>query len=204
MKTLSFQQPWASLIAKGIKIVENRTWNTEYRGRFLIHASSRKVPKNFIQTLPMEMFESIDNEQILGNMPVNLSELPTSAIIGYADIVDVIPPGELTGSPWDGGEDQYRWVIDNAHIFDEPITDVKGKLHFFDYPEIDENNLPPADKDTLHLVKYENKCLTICVAQHIYDYVKENGEFALHMVEDEGVLDCVLDDEGNLDRKSVV
>ena len=48
MKTLSIQQPWASLVCAGIKDVENRTWKpAEVPGRILIHASSKKVTKNF-------------------------------------------------------------------------------------------------------------------------------------------------------------
>lgn len=39
MKALSIKQPWASLIAHGIKDIENRTWATKYRGKVLIHAS---------------------------------------------------------------------------------------------------------------------------------------------------------------------
>ena len=38
MKALSVHQPWAWLIVNGIKIVENRSWSTEFRGRFLVHA----------------------------------------------------------------------------------------------------------------------------------------------------------------------
>jgi ASCH domain len=39
MKILSIRQPWAYLIANGQKNIENRTWLTNYRGPFLIHAS---------------------------------------------------------------------------------------------------------------------------------------------------------------------
>lgn len=38
MKALTIQQPWAELIVSGQKIVENRTWQTPYRGRIAIHA----------------------------------------------------------------------------------------------------------------------------------------------------------------------
>lgn len=41
MKALSIKQPWASLIAQGIKDIENRTWKTSYRGRIYIHASGK-------------------------------------------------------------------------------------------------------------------------------------------------------------------
>lgn len=45
MKAISIKQPWASLIAHGIKDIENRTWKCpqKYIGkRVLIHASSSK------------------------------------------------------------------------------------------------------------------------------------------------------------------
>ena len=38
MKVLTIKQPWASLIAEGIKKYEFRTWKTKYRGDLLIHA----------------------------------------------------------------------------------------------------------------------------------------------------------------------
>ena len=41
MKALSIRQPWAWLIARGVKTVENRTWATNFRGRFYIHASAK-------------------------------------------------------------------------------------------------------------------------------------------------------------------
>lgn len=37
MKALSIQQPWAWLIVNGYKDVENRDWNTKFRGRFYVH-----------------------------------------------------------------------------------------------------------------------------------------------------------------------
>lgn len=43
MKALTVCQPYASLIARGKKRVENRTWSTSYRGHLYIHAGkSRK------------------------------------------------------------------------------------------------------------------------------------------------------------------
>jgi hypothetical protein len=43
IKMLSLWQPWASLIAYGIKKVETRHWGTGYRGLIAIHAAKRKV-----------------------------------------------------------------------------------------------------------------------------------------------------------------
>ena len=38
MKTLTLKQPWATVIASGIKHYEFRSWKTSYRGPLLIHA----------------------------------------------------------------------------------------------------------------------------------------------------------------------
>lgn len=140
MKTLSIQQPWASMICAGIKDVENRTWKpAEVPGRILIHASSKKVAKNFNETIP-EVWESeISDHQLFGNLP-QYQDMPTSAIIGYATVTSF---AEETDSVWDGGPDVIKWKLEDAWLFDEPIMDVKGKLNLFDY-SLDENNLPPA------------------------------------------------------------
>lgn len=38
-EALSIRQPWATLVAAGLKTVECRTWKTKYRGPFLVCAS---------------------------------------------------------------------------------------------------------------------------------------------------------------------
>lgn len=43
VKCLSLWQPWASLIAAGVKQVETRHWYTPYRGRIAIHAAKKLV-----------------------------------------------------------------------------------------------------------------------------------------------------------------
>lgn len=61
MKAISIKQPWASLIAHGIKDIENRTWPCpkKYIGqRVLIHASQRTA--NFWDSTP-EIYKIADN-----------------------------------------------------------------------------------------------------------------------------------------------
>src|ERR1700694_3122793 len=43
MKALSLWQPWASLIAMGLKEFETRHWATSYRGPLVIHAAKRPL-----------------------------------------------------------------------------------------------------------------------------------------------------------------
>ncbi len=38
MKALSLKQPWAALVAIGVKKIETQSWGTSYRGSLAIHA----------------------------------------------------------------------------------------------------------------------------------------------------------------------
>ena len=40
LKVLTLRQPWATLVAEGIKKYEFRSWKTNYRGKVLIHAGT--------------------------------------------------------------------------------------------------------------------------------------------------------------------
>ena len=41
IKALSLHQPWAELIASGVKTIETRTWATHHRGELLICSTQR-------------------------------------------------------------------------------------------------------------------------------------------------------------------
>lgn len=49
MKVLSLTESCASLIKEKKKLVETRSWKTEYRGELYIHASATSIPKNWIE-----------------------------------------------------------------------------------------------------------------------------------------------------------
>ena len=91
MKAISIKQPWASLIAHGIKDIENRTWPCpkKYIGqRVLIHASAtswtwHRVINYF--TKPMR-----DVFIKMGYNGAWLRGLPTGSIIGSVQIVDCV------------------------------------------------------------------------------------------------------------------
>ena len=59
MKVLSLRQPFAEWVVSGRKTIELRTWNTTFRGKFLIHASGKH------------------------------ESLPTGVIVGSADLTEV-------------------------------------------------------------------------------------------------------------------
>jgi len=47
MRAVTIRQPWAELIVRGEKDVENRSWRTRHRGPLLIHAGAQTHRKSF-------------------------------------------------------------------------------------------------------------------------------------------------------------
>lgn len=130
MKAITIKQPWASLIVHGIKDIENRTWRTNFRGRVLIHAAGshgRKFSVNLTDAQTKAAFATIAKEAMSGN-------LPFGSIIGSVEIVDCV---QNHPSIW-AEKGVYNWVLANPIIYENPIKNVKGKLSFWDYPDINE------------------------------------------------------------------
>lgn len=129
MKALSIRQPWASLIAHGIKNIENRTWRTHFRGRIYIHASAKSSGS---------LYELLNENQLSHMNNIWTSQYfpnrPNSAIIGEVDIVDCV----MNHSSIWAQNDCYNWVLHNAILYDKPILNVKGKLSFW---ELDKRQL---------------------------------------------------------------
>jgi len=134
-KALSFKQPWAHLVALGIKPIENRTWKTNFTGRIYIHASA-KYHEDFDHLVNDKQLESMQDNGFL------FSGLTYSAIIGEVDIIDCVINhssiwAEETFIPIEGeGYPQkpiYNWVLANPVMYDKPILNVKGKLSFWNF-----------------------------------------------------------------------
>lgn len=131
MKTLTINQPFATLIVEGLKEYEFRTWKTNYRGEILIHAG-KGVDK-----------KAMKNYEYLG------LEYPKGCIIGKATITDCIKIDDnarkilkeknniiysniIDNKDWNG----YGFKLENVEKLEN--IEVCGKLSFweFDYPQI--------------------------------------------------------------------
>lgn len=53
MKAISLWQPWASLVALGVKTIETRSWSTKYRGPLTIHAAARRPEMMYLPPQPL-------------------------------------------------------------------------------------------------------------------------------------------------------
>lgn len=131
MKVITVKQPYATLIAEGLKKYEFRTWNTKYRGDILIHAG-KTVDKKAIERFKDYNFE-----------------YPTGCIIAKAKITDVeyvddefvnkvgptnplVYKGIIEKKDWAG----YGFKIENVEKI-KPIY-INGQLGFWSYDYEDE------------------------------------------------------------------
>lgn len=126
MKTITVKQPYASLIAAGIKKYEFRTWKSKYRGKLLIHAGKG------IDKKAMEKFKDY-----------NL-EYPAGCIIAICDMVDcvkiddearemLLKENELVygKTACDKDFDGYGFKLENVKKIE--VIPVKGALSFWEY-----------------------------------------------------------------------
>jgi hypothetical protein len=133
MKALSIKQPWASLIAHGIKDIENRTWKTHFRGRIYIHASAKGTDVDFT----LEQTASLFSNEIWNPETGFIKDFSTvSAIIGEVEIIDcVINHESIWAEKTDFSQEDptsiWNWVLANPVIYKKPILNVNGKLSFW-------------------------------------------------------------------------
>ncbi|KVM92290.1 ASCH domain-containing protein [Burkholderia stagnalis] len=128
MKALSIRQPWAWLVAAVNKDIENRTWRTSYRGPLLIHASAGMTRQEYEDAFQFAL--EAGGIQLAHRMP-GVKELERGAIIGLADLFDVVSPSRRA-SPWHI-EGCYGLAVRNARQL--PFIPYTGRLGIFDVPD---------------------------------------------------------------------
>ena len=121
MKCLSVSQPFADLIISGKKSIELRSWNTNFRGDFLVHAPL-KIKSEDCKRLKIK------------------KKFVTGAIIGkaqlynvkkYDSIREIRAEQELHWASKKAQKKTYGFVLKNAKPFRIPIP-WKGQLGLFD------------------------------------------------------------------------
>ena len=113
MKALSIKQPWAWAIINCKKNIENRSWKTNFRGKFLIHAPL-KIDKNGYNKLIK-----------MGIKLPEIKKLKTGGIIGQAEIIDCV---DNHRSKWFTGK--YGFILKNSKKL--KFFNEKGQLNFFE------------------------------------------------------------------------
>ncbi len=109
MRILSIRQPWAFLITRGSKNIENRSWSTTYRGPFLVHASLNV------------------NRQACYDHGLIPTELQTGGVVGIVEIVDCVT--RHRGRWFEG---PFGFVLRNPRTI--PFVEWKGALGLREAP----------------------------------------------------------------------
>lgn len=119
---ITLHQPWATLIAMGIKKYETTDWDSQHYGSLLIHASSKKPNTEALAAIASES----------GNNAILDWDYPTGAIIAIADLVDTIQmtpdfidqqsKQEYAAGLWFPG--RYAWKL--GRIQKVPAIPAKG------------------------------------------------------------------------------
>ena len=128
MKALSIRQPWAWAIIHAGKDIENRSWPTRFRGRFMVHASQGMTRGEYENCLDHCHHVSQANPFPAGLTMPAFDELPRGGIIGSIDLVDCVAGTIFNSNPWFFGP--YGFRLANPEPL--PFTPLKGKLGFFD------------------------------------------------------------------------
>lgn len=144
MKALTIRQPWASLIAAGVKTIETRSWSTKYRGPLAIHAG---------KATPDGLWEGGDwaiawdgnprNAFAYRHILSNRIDLPLGAVVATCTLADVVP---ITDKIYYPADTEETWVASWPHgtfdaaylrhrvpgigVTDRPVTD---QLPFGDF-----------------------------------------------------------------------
>jgi hypothetical protein len=144
MKTISLWQPWASLIANGIKRFETRSWATTYRGPLAIHAAKKVLSAS-------EQYQCLDYEflkvaGIYDQTPeaghARLPKLPHGAVIATCTLADCIPTDSIGTMDISRSErlcgdftfGRFAWLLGDVKKLASPIP-FKGRQGFFDVPD---------------------------------------------------------------------
>lgn len=118
MKVLTVRQPWAGLIARGLKDVENRTWapSLALGDRFAIHAGR---------------WDDAERLADLGDVHDTTHEAFTSGlIVCTVRLVDVTRDSR---SPW-AVDGHYHWVLDRPKRV-TGLSPVRGRLGLWELPD---------------------------------------------------------------------
>lgn len=109
MKALTVHQPWASLIAAGVKRIETRSWSTKHRGPLAIHAAVRDprwsefpMAEYYLASgmaILVGTYWALDNRSLGPDDPKAFAPLPLGAIVATCELVDVVTIVEYAADP---------------------------------------------------------------------------------------------------------
>ena len=137
MKAIRLHQPWASLIAEGIKTIETRSWappKALIGQRIAIHAAKRSIEytrlrqpvyENLAGSIPQRMGGQDPLGAVVCTAVLSKAAMCSSLYVVNGDIVPmpVDPWGDFTIGRW-------MWFLEDIERLDPPVP-VKGHQGFW-------------------------------------------------------------------------
>jgi len=131
MKIITLHQPYASLIAKGFKKYETRSWSTNYRGKLAIHSAKRLPDFETVMRL-RDVFPSISRafSSTTANYTKAESDLmPLGSIVAIADLIGcelmfstmISEQSQLELAVGNWAVGSYAWLLENVIALPTPI-----------------------------------------------------------------------------------
>jgi hypothetical protein len=126
MFALSLKQPWAALLAHGLKTIEVRRWPTGRRERILIHAAavSDDRPEAWAHVPP----EVLPTAQLLGGI-IGAGDLSGCIAYRSQDAFAADQPRHLNELSWFEEPVLYGFVFANPQVL--PFRRYPGWMRFF-------------------------------------------------------------------------
>lgn len=161
MKAITILQPWASLIPRGAKKIETRSWPTKYRGPIAIHAGKQwemyRREITYREPFHSALWPNMSKEELALNGYGRTKLLPVGAVIAIADLADCLQVSAvfnepITGNPFaailedgtnvSGNEfifgdysiGRYAWILENVHAI-KPVP-AKGMQRLWEWEGI--------------------------------------------------------------------
>jgi len=126
-RILTLWQPWAGLMAAGLKTIETRSWSTKFRGPIAIHAAKRAVDLRTVAAFG-DLVDRIDTGLWQQCHATKASFRALGAIVAVGNLVDVVPTtslidlSDLEAGLGDYSRGRFGWVFEDIVALPEPIS----------------------------------------------------------------------------------
>lgn len=119
MKALTIRQPWASLIAAGVKTIETRSQRTHHRGPLAIHAGLHR-PVEGEDVGDWWWCWDVDQGVIVRQRKWAQHPAPLGAIVAVVNVVDCLPVHDTGTEPIP--DDLIYQTVDGRALFRQTVV----------------------------------------------------------------------------------
>jgi len=130
MKAITLWQPWATLIAIGVKPFETRSWATSYRGPLAIHAGKTREGLRLCEG-------ETEIERALAKAGYTLQSVPMGVVVCTARLAEVLTTEEIYKrdliDPFgDYSADRFGWRLVDIEPLNPPLP-ATGKQGLWEW-----------------------------------------------------------------------